>query len=174
MYLEEYNIKLTHIEGKSNILADTFSWLPRMERPTVGKKEASGTAGQEFNFRTIEVPPQDDKDVFFFFNNNNECPELLPTVCRNEDTEVLECFLNLLALQEMPNPVTVDVPLQQIRMNNWQQFPIKVINQRNLICYRENPTEQQNWKYIYSTFIDTRCTSLVPLDIRALRNNETL
>ena len=33
-----------------------------------------------------------------------------------------------------------------MRMNNWQQFPIKVINQRNLICYREDPTEQQNWK----------------------------
>ena len=55
----------------------------------------------------------------------------------------------------MPNPVTVvniqnhqaaDLALQQMRMNNWQQFPIKVINQRNLICYREDPTEQQNWK----------------------------
>ena len=33
-----------------------------------------------------------------------------------------------------------------MQMNNWQQFPIKVINQRNLICYREDPTEQQNWK----------------------------
>ena len=29
---------------------------------------------------------------------------------------------------------------------SWQQFPVKVINQRNLICYYEDPTEQQNWK----------------------------
>ena len=92
LYLDEYHINLTHIEGKSNVLADTFSRLPRMEKPTVGKKEASGTAGTEFNFRTIQVAPQDDKDVFFN-SNNNECPELLLTVCRNEDTEVLECFL---------------------------------------------------------------------------------
>ena len=108
------------------------------------------------NFRTIEVPPQHDEDVFFNSNNNNnEFPELLPTVCQNEDTEVLECFLNLPALHEMPNPVTVvniqnhqaaDSPLQQMQMDNWQQFTIKVINQQNLICYREDPTEQQNWR----------------------------
>ena len=68
------------------------------------KKEASG-AGKEFDFRTIEVPHDDE--AFFFNDNDNEFPELLPTVSRNEDTEVLECFLNLSALQEMPNPVTV-------------------------------------------------------------------
>ena len=61
LYLEEYDINLTHIEGKSNVLADTFSRLPPMEKPTVGKKEAS-RAGKEFDFRIIEVP-HDEEDV---------------------------------------------------------------------------------------------------------------
>ena len=44
LYLEKYDFNLTHIEGKCNVLAaDTLSWLPRMEKPTKGKKkEASG------------------------------------------------------------------------------------------------------------------------------------
>ena len=69
-----------------------------MKKPTVGKKEAS-KAGKEFDFRSIEVPH--DEEGGFFNNNNNinsQFPELLPTVCRNEDTEVLDYFLNLPAL----------------------------------------------------------------------------
>ena len=69
-------------------LVDTFSRLPRMEKPTVGEKEAAGL-GKEFDFRTIEVP-RDEEDVFV-----NEVPELFPTICRNEDVDVMECFLNL-------------------------------------------------------------------------------
>ena len=102
--MEEYSINLTHIEEKPNALADTFFRLPRIKNPTVGKKEASG-AGKEFDFRTIKVP-HDEEDVFFK-NNDNDFSELLPTVCWNKDTEVLDCFLNLSTLQEIQNPVTV-------------------------------------------------------------------
>ena len=137
-------------------LVDTFSRLPRMEKPTVGEKEAAGL-GKEFDFRTIEVP-RDEEDVFV-----NEVPELFPTICRNEDVDVMECFLNLPALREMHNPVTVvniqnhqaaDQHLIASRLRQYQHFPIKVINRRNLICYRENPAEQDNWKiYIPESLI---------------------
>jgi len=84
-----------------------------------------------FDFRTIEVP-RDEEDVFV-----NEVPELFPTVCRNEDVDVMECFLNLPALREMHNPVTVvniqnhqaaDQHLIASRLRQYQHFPIKVIN----------------------------------------------
>jgi len=63
--------------------ADTFSWLPRMEKPNVGKKEAEGL-GKEMDFRTIEVT-RDEEDIFV-----NEVPELFPTVCCDEDVDVME------------------------------------------------------------------------------------
>jgi len=125
--LEEYGINLTHVPGKHNVLADTFSRLPRMEKPTVGKKDASGI-GKESDFTTIEVPC-DDEDVFF-----GKFSELLPTVCRNEDTEVMDCFLilqTLTPLQEMLNPVTVinlqnhqapNAYLRESRMRLWQHL----------------------------------------------------
>ena len=49
-------------------------------------------AAQEFDFRTIIVP-HDDTDVFFN-NSDNKFPELLHTVCRSENTEVLESVDN--------------------------------------------------------------------------------
>jgi len=49
LYLEEYDINLTHAPGKYIVLTDAFSRLPRMEKPTVKKKEANGI-GKEMNF----------------------------------------------------------------------------------------------------------------------------
>jgi len=46
------SVNLIHIPGKNNVLADTFSRLPRMDKPTVGKKEAAGL-GKEMDFRAI-------------------------------------------------------------------------------------------------------------------------
>ena len=59
LFLEEFGVNLTYVEGKKNVLADAFSRLPRMDPPTVGKKEAIGN-GTLIDFLKLEVPKQDE------------------------------------------------------------------------------------------------------------------
>ena len=75
-----------------------------------------------------------------------EVPALLPTVCDNKDVDIIELFMNLPALSEMTCPLTV-VNIQQHQAGDhqlvqqavhFQHFPIKIINGRNLVCYRAN------------------------------------
>ena len=60
LFLENYNIKLTYVPGKTNVLADAFLRLPRMQAPAQGKNEYKGKI---INFKNIKVPI-DNEDVF--------------------------------------------------------------------------------------------------------------
>ena len=147
-FLEQYDINLTYVPGKTNVLADCFSRLPRMDGPSQGKSENKGNL---INFKTIEVP-KDEEDIFM----TESIPTLLPSICSNNDTDVIELFMNLPQLAEMPCPTTVDniqfhqardASLMQITMVQPQRYPIKSINGKNLICYRRDPTlAEGDWK----------------------------
>ena len=39
LYLENFDVNLRYIEGSKNVLADCFSRLPKMSKPSVGDKE---------------------------------------------------------------------------------------------------------------------------------------
>ena len=151
MFLEQYDINLTHIAVKKNVLADCFSRLPRMDAPSPGENENKGV---RMDFRKLVVP-KDEDDVFMAVD---PLPTLLPRVCRNEDVDIIELFMNLPALSEMACPLTVaniqnhqagDHALVQTALVQFQQYPIKVINGRNLVCYRDNPNANADEWRIY-------------------------
>ena len=73
-----------------------------MDAPSPGENEGKGV---QMDFRTIVVP-KDDDDVFMAAPVEPG-PTLLPTVCRNEDVDIIELFMNLPALTEMTCPLTV-------------------------------------------------------------------
>ena len=70
--------------------------------------------------------------------------------------EIYECFLNHPPLETMQNPVTIqniqvhqfeDLELNRLRQTNPLKYPIKVIQDRHLICYRQNEIDPDNkWK----------------------------
>ena len=100
MFLEQYNINLTYVLGKTNVLANCFSRLPQMDGPSPEKNELKGT---KVDYKILVVP----KDVEDVFMSTGEVPKLLPTVCSNEDVDTIKLFANLPTLSEMSCPLTV-------------------------------------------------------------------
>ena len=63
LYLENFDINLQYIEGDKNVLADCFSRLPRMSKPSVGDKELymkKNNKGTEVNWHLLKVPELND------------------------------------------------------------------------------------------------------------------
>ena len=166
LFMDEFSPEFKYIEGKLNVIADCFSRLPRMEKPSEGKSEAKGKL---IAFDKLEVPPFED-EVFSFeeevflppteaeFNKTMKCKF---SCCRDGEShflmedEVIESFLNHPPLQVMDNPTTMNV-IQQAQTNDpnlllkSQQdpvhFPITNINGRLIICHRNDP--QDIWKIV--------------------------
>ena len=99
LYIDEFDTLLTYIQGKKNVLADCFSRLPLMEKPTAGDKELQGTGGTLINFKKIELP-KDSEEILdgetFFSSDYN----------RNEWTMTKESFINLLEVLNCNRRVT--------------------------------------------------------------------
>ena len=125
LYMEQFYYTLDYLEGDKNVLADCFSRLPRMEKILVGKKELEmieKEKGTVVNFKTLKVPPNDDDDEVYFMTtttskdlncineetyNNQDEPKLFPTICTNDNNEMIECLLNLPSYQYNDNPLTM-------------------------------------------------------------------
>ena len=101
LFLENYNIKLTYMPGKNDVLTDIVLRLPRTSGPVQGKNKKKGKL---VNLQPIQVPI--DKDDVFMHADAILLPQLLPTQCQNKDTDILELFMNLLLLQEISCSVT--------------------------------------------------------------------
>ena len=101
LFLEQYDINLTYVPGKMNLLVDYFPRLPRMDGPLPGKNEGKGNI---IDFRKLVIL-KDEEDVFM--TTREEIPTLLPSVCDNEDVHIIELFMNLPALSEMTCPLIV-------------------------------------------------------------------
>ena len=159
MFLKQYSINLTYVPRKTNVLADCFSKLPRMDGPLPGKNEEKGML---IDFKTLVIP-KDEKDVFM--STREELPMLLPSVCNNENVDIIELFMNLPALLEMTCPLTVSniqqhqaggQALVQTALVQFQNCPNKTINECNLVCYHEDPNvvNEDYWKiYIPQSMI---------------------
>ena len=166
LYMEEFAPTFRYIEGKHNVIADCFSRLPRMDKPSEGKSTA--TTGTVIAFDKLEVPKLEDEFYSYEeevllppteaeFNRTMKCKF---SCCRDGeshflmDDEMLDAFLNHPPLHVMDNPTAMHA-IQQAQTNEPQlmqhaqadptHFPIRTINRRLLICHRTNH-DDPNWK----------------------------
>ena len=125
------------------------------------------------DFKLLKVPSKDDEDEVNFvttttskdwnyineetYNSNNE-PELFPTICTNDNSEMIECLLNLPSYQYNDNPLTMinianhqqnDIYLMQNAQLDPVHFPVKILNNVTIVCYREQLTMNDNeWRIV--------------------------
>lgn len=129
MYIEEYCPDFKYCPGKDNVIADCFSRLPRMEKPSDGKNVEKGKL---IAFQDLQVKMDPADEVYSFpatIKTTMDMENLPPSedeinvellckfsCCRDgnehihsiwHDTDVLDCFLNHPALETMPNPITM-------------------------------------------------------------------
>ena len=167
--MEQFYYKLDYLEGDKNILADCFSRLPRMDNKiTVGKKEIDMNEKQKgtlVDFKLLKVPSNESRDDELnvielkttatskdwsydksITTNNRDEPEIFPTMCTNDNHEMIECLLNMPSYQDEDNPLTmINIANHQLNdqqlMQQAQQlplvFPIKTINNIGIVCKRE-------------------------------------
>lgn len=177
VFLEQYSPKFTYIEGKNNVLADCFSRLPRMDKPSEGKSIAPNR-GTLIAFESLNIPHDDIDDEIFHFEDTitdyipppteKELHRLMPcrfSCCRNDfsltEGEGLECFLNYPSIDEMQNPITIrniqehqfeDVQLNESKQRNPDVFPVKYVQQRPIIFYKLHPDDDElDWKIALPT-----------------------
>ena len=182
--MEQFYYTLEYVEGDTNMLADCFSRLPRIGKTSVGKKELEIIEEQKetvIDIKSIKVPSKNDEDEENFvttttskdWNYNNEQmysnkdePELFPTMCTNDNDKMIECRLNLQSYQYNDNPLTMinianhqqtDGELMQSTQLDPVHFPVKMINNVMIICYREQLTMNDNgWRIVIpQSMIDT-------------------
>ena len=125
LFLEEYGATYRYIEGKENVLADAFSWLPS---------------------KNIKVDnPKNMK-------NKNQMDNFYSII---DDNDLLETYLNLpapniqnpLNMKYIHDNQVVDAWLNQKRQENPDQYPIKTIDNYPIICYcKIINAPQNNWK----------------------------
>mmetsp|Transcript_1731 Transcript_1731/g.3813 ORF Transcript_1731/g.3813 Transcript_1731/m.3813 type:complete len:465 (+) Transcript_1731:801-2195(+) len=173
MYLEEFSPAFRYLPGKDNVLADCFSRLPRMEKPSEGKSSLSKGKLIAFDKLNVRMDPNDEMYSFeeevllpppseAEFNRTFKC---MFSCCRDgdhghgaiENDEMLESFLNHPPLHVMQNPITManiqqhqlqDVVLIQKSQNEatYMQYPIMQVDGRNIICYRADINRPNEWR----------------------------
>ena len=152
--LEDFAPTFRYIEGKNNLLADCFSRLPRMESSAEGKSQPN--RGKIVSFSKI---PQEDVDLNLGACRFKCCREKMTADSFSffvDEPEMFESFLNYPPLQQMACPITMqniqihqfeDEGLNWRRQNDPFHFPVKEIDERQIICFRSDPNaEPGDWK----------------------------
>ena len=86
-FLKKYDITLTSVPAKVNVLTDCFSVLPRMDEPLPRMNERNGKL---MDFKTLVVP--NDNNDLFMLNPAESKPTLQPTICINKEVYDIELY----------------------------------------------------------------------------------
>ena len=68
MFMEDFSPAFKYFPGKNNVIADCFSRLPRMEKPSEGK--SMGSRGKLIAFDKLDVKLDPNDEVLFTFEGN--------------------------------------------------------------------------------------------------------
>ena len=151
-YMNDYDYTLQYVQGEKNMLADTFSRLPRMDKISVGDKELKmikQKKGKLVDFKALQPAGEAEDEVFLLSNDSpqridsyNECsssktqPDLFPTICNNDDCLLIECLLDahIALISEtgesylnIPSFRGLNNPLTMINIQNYQKQDMDLI-----------------------------------------------
>jgi transposase InsO family protein len=129
LFLEDFDVTYSYIEGKQNVLGDAFSRLPRLDDTAIteGKKSSAS---------------ESEESLFFSLTDNKI---------------LFDCFLNLPTQQQMRYTLDLkwiqenqfeDEKLNEMRQQHPGNFPAHTIDGVPLLCYRHDHLDENttNWK----------------------------
>ena len=133
LFIDEFDVTLKYVPGKENILADCFSRLPRMDKPTEGKGSVTIAKKMERNgvlidFANIKLPKDDNvfEDELY---QEHECYAHI-----DEDNEIMECMLNLPSVTFESSPLS----MENIRNHQQQSPALLELQRRNPVQFRNH------------------------------------
>ena len=156
LFVDQFDCELCYIPGKENVLADCFSRLPQMEKPSAGINELQGR-GKSIDFNKIKLP-KDDEEIIegetFLSIAHKFCETISQEQEREPDNnnesfyqDLKECLLNLPPLEEMDNPITTnnivnhqsaDLPLQRKIISDPEHYQHQEIEGYEVVHTRSN------------------------------------
>ena len=156
IFLDEFDLNLKYIEGKNNVLADCFSRLPIISpateekgNPTVTQKQ--NRSGTFIDFNKLNATRNDEmilEDEAFLNISEAENHSNI-----EDDNELIECFLNLPTMEELPNPISLqnilnhqqqDPDLMELARHAPTKFPVRIVSNVPLITHVGKHPD--NWK----------------------------
>jgi len=149
LYLEEYDVNLQYIEGKDNVLADCFSRLPRMPKPTTNEKRYAKAKTVNFNQLSTSKQAEEDDPLEELVSYYNQLS--LDGIVEHQlaiDPAVMESFLNFPPRTLMDNPTSLhrisqhqgqDEDLIEQQNTTPERYTIQEINNVIVVCHLDQP-----------------------------------
>ena len=119
--MDEIDLTLKYIKGKNNVLTDCFSRLPIISsateekgNPTITQKQ--NRSGTFIDFNKLNATCNDEmifEDKAFFNISEAENHSNI-----EDNNKLIECFLDLPTIEELPNPISLQNILNHQQHNN--------------------------------------------------------
>ena len=158
-FVEEYAPHFVYLPGKHNVLADTFSRLPRFDDTSASEKEGKKSNAVDAFYAKhdrsfyAELNLQCDFDEAITYEDRHTMDAFASIL---DDSDLFECFLHLPALEGLENPCTYqkiqegqfeDAALNALLHEQPDSYTTKFFGELALICYAPNGVQdEQQWR----------------------------